>query len=547
MPGNILSQLSSLNQKLTLNQKLSIIGLSTVILFGILSFVFLLQRDSYQLLYSNLDASNASAITEKLKQMNIPYQLSDGGRSILIPPDRINEARIEIASQGLPSTGRIGFEIFDKSGWGITDFAEKVNYRRALEGELERTIMALSELSQARVHLVLEKESLFEQDRKPAKASVVIQLRTGTRLPPSRVQGIQNLVAFAVEGLDPANVTVVDVHGNLLSQPEQEETHLSTAQLDLRRKMERDLEQKVVSILEPLVGKDRVRVTAAIQLDYSETEQTEQIVDPDKSAILSQQRTEEAVNGMPQRGGIPFRANDGEAVTTQGNTAGRTLLNEAVNYEVSKTVKQTRLPRGSIKQQSVAVVVDDRLVRTKNDQGEVEESLQSRTPEEMEQLRNLVSATMGFVAERGDTLTVENLSFIGLDAPPRTEVEPSFLDRNRPLVERVLRYLLILLLFVLFYFMIFRPVKKKVFSYVEFTDPEYAQLAAATQNPELVHRLEEKMARLGDPNRRALGEGQKPGDVMEEKAIIKKQLVSLAESDPNLVTQLVRSWLSEGA
>ena len=188
--------------------------------------------------------------------------------------------RIELASQGVADNSTSGFELFDQNSWGITDFAEKVNYQRALEGELERTITSLSEVASARVHLVMEKEALFEEDEQPAKASVVIRLRGMSRLPAKRVNGIRNLVAGAIQSLDPEHVTVVDDHGNLLSETLDPDEALTNVQLELRRRLEADTVRKVKEIMEPLVGVDKVRVTASVILDQSESEQNEEIYDP---------------------------------------------------------------------------------------------------------------------------------------------------------------------------------------------------------------------------------------------------------------------------
>lgn len=551
MPG-LLTQLSALNKKLSINQKLSILFLGTVVLVSILSFVYLLRREPYQLLFSNLEAADANTVVEKLKQLNIPYELGDGGRAIEVPADKVNQARIEVATQGLPSTGRIGFEIFDQTNWGLTDFAEKVNYRRALEGELERTIVSLSEVASARVHLVMEKDSLFQEEKQPAKASVVVKLKTGASLSPSRVSGVSNLVAYAVEGLSPDHVTVVDVTGNLLSQNGNRE-EMDSSQLELRKKMERDLSQKIVSLLEPLVGEDKVRVTSSVLMDYSEIQQTEEIFDPNGTVVLSQQRSEELLVDGARKGGIPFKANGAQGAPPnppagQARSEGVTRQTESVNYEVSKTVRQTKSPQGTIKQVSVAVVVDDKVTRAKDKKGNLVEKTQRRDSEEMERFRKLVSATMGFIAERGDSLTVENISFSGLVSEPAPASEPSFLEQYRRLLQNGMRYGLILLLFLFFYLLIFRPVKKKVFSYVEFDDPQYTQLAAATNAPEMVQQLQQRMAQLGQGRQGtplALQAGQHLDPASPRS--IKEQLITLAQKDPEAVTKLIRTWLAEGA
>lgn len=537
MAASALSQLSALNKSLTLNQKLSIIGLGVVILFGVLLFGYLVQREPYQLLFSDLDASNANSVVEQLKQLGTPYELANGGRSILVPADRVSETRLELASQNLPKSGRIGLELFDQNNWGISDFAQKVNYRRALEGELERTILSLSEVSESRVHLVMQKDSLFEEDSQPAKASVVIKLNNASTLAKRKVAAIRNLVAFAVEGLDPKNVTLVDVGGNLLSEPLPEEESLTSAQAGMRQKVEKELCDKVHAILAPIVGEDNVRVSASVQLDFSQTtEKSESIQDP---IIISQQVSKELVNS-PGRQGIPFKSNDPAAAGTTGQAStqnGRSLQTETTNYEVSKTVRQTVRPSGGVLQQSVAVVVNDKQTTT----ADGEAQMQSRTSEEMERIRNLVTATVGLNAERGDSLTVENVSFTLRPEDLPTVSMPSFWQRNRDLIYPVFRYGLILLVFALFYLLIFRPVKNRVFSYVDVEKVNNRQLAASIKDPELLKQLESALS-----GERALGEGELLHKPTNPESAMRKEILRLAKDDPQAVTHLIRSWLSEG-
>jgi flagellar M-ring protein FliF len=543
MAGSFLSQMKALNEKLTLSQKLSILALGTVILFGSFTFVYLLQNESYQLLYSNLDASSANAVIQQLEQSGVPYDLSDSGRSISVPAERADLLRIEIASQGLPSGSSSGFELFDRNSFGTSDFAEKVNFQRALAGELERTILGLAEVSSARVHLVMEKDALFEDDKQPAKASVVIGLRGTDRLSPKRVEGVRNLVAFSVPGLSSENVTLVDIHGNILSEPARGEDALNEVQMELRRGIEADYVRKVKEILAPLVGADKVRVTASVLLKNSDTQQNEEIFDPQGAVIVSQQRTEDVVrNGRLSPEGIPFQANDTGPVSAEGTDRGRSTQTETVNYEVSKTVRQTRLHKGSVERLSVAVVVDNKVVEGQDADGTPLDKFEPRSAEEMARFQKLVAATIGLSPERGDSLVVENVSFSPVAEEPPPVYEPTFLEQYKNLILPIFRYSLVLVLFGLFYFMVFRPVKNKVFSYVEVSEPDYAQLNAAGEDSAIMEKLQQQLGQL--EGAKGLEEGS--GESLEEGALTKKQLASLAENDPTLVTQLIRSWLSEG-
>lgn len=542
------AQLVALNRKLTINQKLSLLALGTVIFFGILSFVYLLNRDQYQLLVSGMKASDVNEVVERLHQVGIPYQLSRGGELISVPTDRLDEARLEIASQGLPQGGgRIGFEIFDQTSWTMTDFTEQVNYRRALEGELEKTILTLSEISQARVHLVLTQESLFIEERQPAKASVVIKIRSGSNLASNRVRSIANLVAYGVEGLAPENVTVVDANGNMLSVPPNESQALESVQLELRRRIEQELAEKVVSTLEPLVGKDKVRASSSVVLDYRETEETEEIFDPERTVVLSQQRTEDqSFDSARQPGGVPGTGATEDEKEDQEVVDQRLRKSEMTNYEVSKTVRHVKSPKGTIERISIAVVVDDKVEMTTNAEGESIKTAQPRSSEEMDQLRVLASAAVGFDEKRGDELTVQNISFQETPAAPPNLTEETLLEQLTPLIPTAMKYLTALGLFALFYLMIFRPVKRKVFASLDLANPELAQLPSGAAAGEHVHQLnQQQTGALGGGSQAALEAGDVAGPLGERHAALKRQLVEISRKEPSTVSQVIKTWLAQ--
>src|SRR5215467_7826425 len=254
------NQLKLLNSKLSWSQKLSLALLTIAVIAGVSALIYYTNQEEYQLLYTNLSAEDSGTVIAKLKELKVVYQLEDSGRAIKVPAARIDELRIQLASDGLPLSGKIGFEIFDRTNFGMTEFVEQVNYKRAMEGELVRTILSLKEISQARVHLVLPKESLFQDKAQPAKASVVVKLNAGRRLSENSISGIVHLVASAVEGLDPSNVTVTDSSGTLLSVLQgSSDDALNRTQLAVRTQMEKDLSAKVTGILEPVVGVGKVK------------------------------------------------------------------------------------------------------------------------------------------------------------------------------------------------------------------------------------------------------------------------------------------------
>ncbi len=376
-------------------------------------------------LFSALAPEDASGIVQKLKESGVDYRLSDEGTVVLAPSAKIPELRIGMAAAGLPRTGRIGFELFDKTNLGASEFAEQVNFRRALEGELERSVMALEAVEMARVHITFPKDSVFLEAQQPAKASVLVRLRPGTHLTPTNVSAIDNLVASAVEGLTPDAVTLVDMNGNLLGKPKQsgglDGPDASEATLDYQRKIEADLVGKIAATLEPLLGANRFRAGASVECDFAGVEQSEEIYDPARSVMLSSQRTEENASGS-SAGGVPGTASalPRPAPRPSPSAKGNSRVTEDITYQSSRTVKKTRLPAGSLRKMSLAVLVDQE-VSWEGQNNAFHRVLTPPTPEKLKVVKDVVAAATGFNADRGDQLVVDTLPFETtlLTEPPR--------------------------------------------------------------------------------------------------------------------------------
>ena len=355
----------------------------------------------------------------RLKEMQVPYKLAGGGGTILVPEPRLAEVRLQLATDGLPQSGRLGFELFDGSNFGATEFAEHVNFRRALEGELERSVLSLSEVERARVHISLPKKSVFLDRQQPSKASVVLQLRPGKSLSKEQIDAISFLVASAVEGLEAGKVVVVDTGGRVLARPRPDSGGFSGAQLEYQRELEQAINGRILETLEPYIGFDRVRSSVVVECDWNTGEQTEEILDPE-TVVMTSQRSQEGAQPL-KKGGIPGTASNlprqpEPAVTEE---TGVTRILETTNYQTSRTVTRMNLARGEVKRLSVAVLVDHRI--------ELDEEARklirvTRTAEEMRKFRQLVIAAAGIIEERGDVLTIETLPFTifgePLEPPP---------------------------------------------------------------------------------------------------------------------------------
>src|SRR5271157_3467005 len=296
---------------LSWRQRITILTVILAAGAGLYALVQWRREADFRPLFTGLAPEDAAGIVQRLKESGVDYRLPEGGGIVLAPSARIAELRLSLAASGLPKTGRIGFELFDKTNLGATEFTEHVNYGRALEGELERSVMSLEAVEQARVHLTFPKDSVFLDAQQPAKASVLVKLRPGARLAPQNVLAIDHLVAAAVEGLSPDAISVLDMNGNLLGSPKTagplDGPEPSAAALEYRHQVETDLLAKINSTLEPLLGAEKFRAGMSVECDFSGVEQSEEIFDPARSVMTSSQRTEDS-SGAVNSSGVPGTA-----------------------------------------------------------------------------------------------------------------------------------------------------------------------------------------------------------------------------------------------
>jgi flagellar M-ring protein FliF len=419
-----MDQWKKLISSLSTRQRLVIVATAAGVIVALLAFSRWRQDSNFAPLFTRMSADDAAAVVQKLKESGTEYRIKEGdGTTILIPTETLAETRLNMAGAGLPRTGRVGFELFDKTNLGATEFAEHINYARAVEGELERSIRCLREVEQARVHLTFPKESVFVDSRQPAKASVLLQLKPGAKLSSQNVVAICHLVASAVEGLTPGAVSVVDSRGVLLSKPRPTgpEGEMPEAVAEYREKLERDMLAKIQFTLEPLLGSERFRASVAVDCDLTSGEEREETYDPEQTVILTSTKTEES-SGSGNAGGVPGTASSLPRPLKSASSGASTLRrSETVGYQPSKTVRQTRIPQGIVKRVSVALLLDH-TVQWENQGGKQVRKLNPVPPETLQSVRDIVSAVIGLSAERGDQLVVESLAF---DATLRADPLPS--------------------------------------------------------------------------------------------------------------------------
>jgi flagellar M-ring protein FliF len=449
--AQMLARLRATSAALTTPQIVSIALAFLLVVGGVIGGSYL-STPNYRLLFSDMDPTAAAAVMDRLKAQKIPYQIDDGGRAIRVPEDKVDELRLSLTAQGLPSTGRIGFEIFDRTAFGETEFLEHVNYRRALEGEIGRTIATIGEVASARVHIAMAKESLFESKEQPAKASVILKLKGRQPLPGATVAGIASLVASSVEGLRPESVVILDNFGRSLTRPAEADENISSGPLGVERqqRMEHELSTRVVSLLEPIVGPGRVRVNVAARLNAEAREETEEHFDPETVIRSHQTSSDTQQVGAGSVGLAGARSNVAPpAPPTAKPVSNKTdatdpaapppappagpatfappaisRVSETTNYEISKVVRHSNVPRGELARLWVAVLVDDDVQLKPGKDGSAERTQKPRSAADLQKIQGLVAAAVGLDEDRGDQLTVENIAFdvpaaeIGTNAAP---------------------------------------------------------------------------------------------------------------------------------
>jgi len=524
-------QLTDFVTGLTVKQRFLLVA-AVLLTVGILAaFVSMIATPDYKPLVTGMEPTDAQALATKLAAKNIRYQISADGKTVSVPSDKIDSSRMEVASDGMPRSGRLGFELFDKLNWGQTEFDEKVNYQRALEGELERSIQTLKDVESARVHLVMPTESVFLERTRAAKASVVLQLRSG-HLPEETQLSIARLISGAVDNLEPENVTVIDADTN---QPLGGLRHDAVAG---DGSLEQALATRLIQTLEPVVGAQHVRASVNVEYDPSSSEENQESYDPKSAVAVSAQRSEEQVGGA-LTGGVPGTSSNvptGNAAAKPAEDAGDgTQISKSENdtYAVNKLVRHTLQPAGRIRKVSAALLVDD-AVEVKQENGKQTETRRKRTADELKQIEDLAKAAIGVDAERGDILAVQNLSF--QQAAPETPTKPKAMERVRTVLNdwsSLVRYATLIILFLLAYSLILRPMKKQLLTTLR----------------ELPARLASQKTQIAGAEGMGLTAGQ---DLMalpsEQRAVVmKKQVMDKVKSEPVAASQLVQGWLNEEA
>ncbi len=518
------------------------LGVGAATLVAMIALIMWSQKPDFQVLFSGLSSEDAGKMVEKLKGTKVPFKLDAGGATILVPGEMVYETRLAMAGEGMLQGGAIGFEIFDTPKLGMTDFVQKLNYQRAIQGELSRTIQSLASVEKARVHIVIAKKSIFSEQEESPSASVVLKLRAGRTLAENQVTAISQLVSSSVPGLGAERVSVIDSAGTLLSKvrPAGDGAGSSEA-MGVQRGIETSLEERARAILEKAVGNGRVVVRIASEIEQKKVESTEEKYDPDSVVVRSEQRTAEKNSGSAgSPGGIPGTPSNvpnaqGQpaAAAASGATAASnssTRNNETINYEVSRIVSKSSAPIVAVKRLTVAVLVDGNYKVAKDAKGVETSTYVPRTAEELSSYEKLVKNAVGFTKDRGDTFEIVTAPFqtedtvSALAVPPKTlpAIPTSYVSIAKLLVAVVLALVLVML--------VVRPLIKMA-------------TAPAPLQPPVGDMYAYAVPAGGGP-----GEGELAAAAARPSALgaAKDDVAALAQREPQRAAQAVKMWLVQG-
>ena len=517
-----IEQFGAVFKAMPVSKKISMAVVLGLVVAGFaLMFLWVNQID-YQVLYSNLSQEDAGNIVSKLKEQRIPYKLEGGGSFIMVPAKKVYETRLALAGDGLPRGGNVGFEIFDQTSFSTTEFVQRLNYQRALQGELCRTIGEFREVEHARVLIVLPKDSLFVEDTKPPSASVLLKLRSS--LSPDKVAGIVHIVASAVEGLTPDQVAVVDTTGKVLFKgPDQEDQAalFSSNKLDYQRQVEGKIAGRVQSMMEGIVGKGKAIVRVSAEIDFDQIDFSEEKYDPDSTVVRSKQRRAESSEkgGENALGVVSVDPGEPGVPSQQGQTRTKSEKeDEVINYEINRVTRRVTKPSGTVKRLSVAAVVDGAYEVVTAEDGSKTKKYIPRTSKELEEYERIVKRAMGFDADREDQVHVSCFPLsISADIEAPEETGTDWLDYGRQYIKPVINLILV---FVVFLFVV-RPLLRSVKGIVTTVGTSPKAL------PESHEGLES--AALPEPGIRGV----------KEKAVL------LAKSNSDKTQQVIKGWLQE--
>jgi flagellar M-ring protein FliF len=501
----LISQLSAIWQRLSVQQRTITVSLMGFTFLGLISLMMWSQTPAkggsgggYRTLYSDLELDEGAAVTEQLQKGNFKYKLENEGRTILVEKNKVYEIRMALARKGLPKSHGVGYEIFDKTNLGMTDFVQKINARRALEGELQRTIEGLEEVKAARVHIVIPEPSIFTENQQPTKASVVLRTLPGRELSKEQVRGISFLISSSVEGLKPENISIVDYAGKLLSSPfcGDEGAMASSQNVELQQNVEKYLEGKAQQILEDVLGPGKSKVKVAVEMDFDRAEKTIEKYDPESRVVRSEEREDENVKNAP----------------TGDATKEKTLT----NYEIDKTIEHIVAEVGNIKRMTISVAVDGKYEAADAKTGK--RNYVARNPQELQTFEDMIKNTLGYDLTRGDQISVVTMQFDNeFLRKEQDDMQKRDTMEQRMMIAKYVAVFIIALVFILF----LRYLAKTIAEAMNPPAPKLEPLGVVEEIPNEV-----------------------PENVKKTSALLER-VEMLTREEPVNIAQIIRQWLGE--
>ena len=494
------------------------------IFFGLILW---LNSPNMQVLYANLSAEDAGRVVKTLEDQNIPFQLGEGGTAILVPSDQVYTLRMKIAGEGMIKGEGLGFEVFNEVKLGQTEFVQKINYQRALQGELARTLTAFPAVENARVHLVIPARSLFIEEQQAPSASVVLQMAAGSGMEQRDVMAIVNLMTMAVAGLDKSRISIADTSGKILFQPNEEGAlQLSSTQVEMTNAAQARLERRIENLLTPMVGPGKVKATVNADLDFSQRTIRKEVFDPESAVLRSEERSEESRQGQANlNAGVPETNFRGDGFGGTESTSASNRETRKSNFEINKEEHSIVGQMGAVNRLSVAVIVDGAYEKAQN--GEMVYA--PRSEEELKQIRQLVSGAVGFDSARGDVIEVSSVQFSSMEQ----EIPGNIADVITDYALRLGKPFLNALLIFLFLMMVVRPVvmaliRPKVEGEMVIEGFEGIPLPSGDERLALIDGSDEAVEALA---------------MLEKIEDIKAHAIQLSEQNMDQALGIIRNWL----
>lgn len=538
--NRIIKQITDFLNGQSTQKKIAMSVTAVAIIAGVAGLFIWAGDRTYSPLMTNLSPEDSANILRVLREKNVPFKVDSTGKNISVSPESIDQLRMELAIMGMPQSSVVGYEVFDKSSLGQTTFVQKVNQKRALEGELMRTINSIHGVRRSRVHLAIPQKSTFVEDQKKASASVVLDLEPGAVLNEKQVYGIGNLVARAVEGLDQNEVAIVDSLGKTLSKNNGDAlSGLSASQMEFRQSVEHEMERRVEEMMSRVVGDGHVVARVTADLDFSSVTERQTTYDQDGSAVRSQQTNKQSMEGFrPTASGVvgaqsnlPLAGQQPSSVRTTDTK----LDGGITNYAVPETVKTTTRNPGAIKRLSVAVVVDGKLIKTKDKDGVIQSKTEAWAPEKLKEFESVIASAVGLDKKRGDSLEVKTMEFSQADF---SEAEALLADHERKAYYKsMLLYAGMGLVIVLFFLMVVRPFIKWI--------TDNTSDGVDTFLPQTLEELEKMQKGAPLPGMEDVVQGM-PDQIDPEKIeseMVKEKVVSLVDANPQKAALILRDWL----